>query len=919
MDSCSMYKCFYFTNRYKDKDTIVFGLQTLSNTAQILRLESDSNMYSMEYEIVRGRSYIKLNLGDKNSDVYSTSTHITDGAYHAIKIIREMSTIELYIDGGKINLEGGNEYGKDLHRQFVNQIRIRLSGEKPWNGIIAGLSYNRQSIFDSLSNTVQRNGDVEDVYPDPFIGRFTLVSSKTATITTNVTTLLKTVIAKSSTYSTNDFILTSTLMPLDHIYHQQVAVNNKLFSRTSNSSRTFLWLYGQITRAGTKGLIIGSLIAFSLLCLLIIIIIRLYCGKRRCVKLLAGTNGTIKSSSPNHIKISSSHKNNLKTLSISKKDKRSYEKLSKKTPIAVLDGKNSKKRVPNLLRYVHMDDTRKTASMRRESEILSNRINGDYNFSHDHNNNQDNDSNGNKYVFNEENERNSDCLLPSEHCCYENSLKRSSSFKQKMSPPLLPSSLYSQGRLLASIEQSGTSTLRSLKNNNYDNSSSQTYSVSAVYSCDLAETFEYDSVNNKKQSTKERLSSMRKRSILKSTHTLSESQLPDEILNFLYIKNLVDCYAIQSINKEPLLATADNNLIQISTAHSDIICTMLPTTSTGACHQLSFSYDETYIIGLFYEVTSNINSYAVKVWSSETFCSIPSIHPIKCSIALPSKHSPILYMAGKQKYGRGISLGMLEIDTCSLQRELKSDPETPIGDQINRIILTSNEDYALVACTEHTSSFTCFVVFKMCVDEMSHTGNLISTTEATNMSNCTMILTRFDCNPNFTFPITHKQTSINQDIQTDRILTVLRSGDMIVWQLNDGEILYTYELQLQSTLIDCQMNDNRLLLLAESGNIQVWNINTGQFTLLCNINDNLVNKVCWLDENQILSVDNDGQRIRQWNIHRKQVTKEFITSHGTLKTIKTHYLTNSKKRFIIGTSPNERSLLVFESETIDAS
>ena len=48
-------------------------------------------------------------------------------------------------------------------------------------------------------------------------------------------------------------------------------------------------------------------------------------------------------------------------------------------------------------------------------------------------------------------------------------------------------------------------------------------------------------------------------------------------------------------------------------------------------------------------------------------------------------------MTGKQKYGRGISLGLLDIDSCSLARELKSDPDTSIGDEIRRIILTKNE------------------------------------------------------------------------------------------------------------------------------------------------------------------------------------------------------------------------------------
>ena len=112
--------------RQTEYDTIAFGLQTLALSAQIFRLESDLDSYSLEYEIVsclkstlslywdrvcvqlRGRSYIKLNMGEKQPDVYSCVVHVTDGMYHAIKIIRKLSTIELYVDGIRVKLDGGN-------------------------------------------------------------------------------------------------------------------------------------------------------------------------------------------------------------------------------------------------------------------------------------------------------------------------------------------------------------------------------------------------------------------------------------------------------------------------------------------------------------------------------------------------------------------------------------------------------------------------------------------------------------------------------------------------------------------------------------------------------------------------------------------------------------------------------------------
>jgi hypothetical protein len=199
-------------------------------------------------------------------------------------------------------------------------------------------------------------------------------------------------------------------------------------------------------------------------------------------------------------------------------------------------------------------------------------------------------------------------------------------------------------------------------------------------------------------------------------------------------------------------------------------------------------------------------------------------------------------MAGKQKYGRGISFGLLDIDSCSLVRELKSDPDTSIGDEIKRIILTKNECYALVACTEYTSTFTCFVVFKL-----ETTTTIINDDQSSlingSMSNCTMILTRFNCDPNFTFSIV--DTNNNGD---QYMLTILRTNEMIIWQLNDGEILFNYDFNylFNDTNIheinDCRMDNNRLIIFIQQGLIYIWDITIpiGQFLLIANICDPLV-------------------------------------------------------------------------------
>ena len=252
-----------------------------------------------------------------------------------------------------------------------------------------------------------------------------------------------------------------------------------------------------------------------------------------------------------------------------------------------------------------------------------------------------------------------------------------------------------------------------------------------------------------------------------------------------------------------------------------------------------FSCHGDYLIGLFYEVTSNVNPYAVKVWSTNDLTLRPNPHPIKCSISLPSKQSSMLYMAGKQKYGRGISLGLLDFDTCSLIRELKSDPETSIGDEIRRIIQTDNENYVLVACTEHGSSFTCFVIFKLGDNQTDP----LSTNSKTSLSNCTMILTRFDCDPHHTFPLKTAENATDE-----RMLTVLRNNQILIWQLIDGEIRSSYDFhhlnsenQIQ-TIVQCQVYENRLFVLLEQGTLHLWNVQSSvdESTLIATISDPLV-------------------------------------------------------------------------------
>jgi hypothetical protein len=311
---------------------------------------------------------------------------------------------------------------------------------------------------------------------------------------------------------------TSTIPILDNLYH-----NEKINPITIHERGVvFQWFLNKITRIGTRNLLIGLIIATCFLLFLLFIIIRLHCTNRHAKR---------------------------KKFSHNKSNGRTYSQLhhqSKRYSITPPDGRASKKRVPKFLRYLHTNEAKPTAFR------LSTNGGDSY-----HLISSIQDTKSLPY-------RNSDCVL-NEHCCVHSSLSQPT--------PSSPPSIYHQvNRLmlsgsdpplpLSNIAQvhshpNATTTLRSLKKE-VDNSSAQTYS--AVYSCDLADNLDID------QSLLRRRSSIKRRSILKNTH----SSLIQTKIIFLYIKNLVDCYALQPSNRtnnEPmLLATADENRIQLSHA-----------------------------------------------------------------------------------------------------------------------------------------------------------------------------------------------------------------------------------------------------------------------------------------------------------------------------------------------------------------
>ena len=367
---------------------------------------------------------------------------------------------------------------------------------------VLGFLINRQSMFDSLENDLVRNGDVHEIRPDFYSGQYRLIDSVSTTT-----------IESSSSISLNTTNPT-VIDPFDQkdlITRVQIIESTDDFAR----SRFVRWLNERRKNFTRRTFLFSSLIALCLILFLIFVIFRLNCAHRFPTRKNSQING-----------------------------KHSVQ-LQQRYSLVPSDGRNSKKRVPKLLRYLHTNEEkpntfRLSQNSKKESYQLISTLQ---------------DSRSMAY-------RNSDCLL-NEHCCIH------SSFSQPVSSP--PSVYHQVNRLMlsgsepplplaslrhAQVAPTPSNTLRSIKKD-FDNSTAQTYS--AVYSCDLASNLDIDPDHPQKTYPGKR------RSILKNPHS-SSSSIRTKIL-FLYVKNLVDCYSIQMKsrnNSQPmLLAIADDNRIQL--------------------------------------------------------------------------------------------------------------------------------------------------------------------------------------------------------------------------------------------------------------------------------------------------------------------------------------------------------------------
>jgi WD40 repeat protein len=160
-------------------------------------------------------------------------------------------------------------------------------------------------------------------------------------------------------------------------------------------------------------------------------------------------------------------------------------------------------------------------------------------------------------------------------------------------------------------------------------------------------------------------------------------------------------------------------------------------------------------------------------------------------------------MAGNQKYGRGISVGILDLNNSELTKEIKSDTNQSYGGTPSFITLTPDERYAIVGCPSGSS--TNYVVFDLTTQQ-----ELIQPPTIT-----------IDSDPKCSIVLNNEQ-----------MLTGTRNGQVILWDIPSCQRIHTLNDNGQSAhrdrITDLKLSPDHSCVVTTSadGTAKVWDTNS---------------------------------------------------------------------------------------------
>ncbi|XP_017967806.2 neurexin-1 isoform X2 [Drosophila navojoa] len=138
-----------------EEDNIALGFITTKSDAVLLRVESATTQDYMELEIVEGNIFMVYNIGSVDLPLGEIGTKVNDNAYHVVRFSRKGGNATLQLDDYNVQTLTPQAHHSTVFNtmssiqvggKFSRNGRTRI--ERPFAGVIAGLSVNKLRILD---------------------------------------------------------------------------------------------------------------------------------------------------------------------------------------------------------------------------------------------------------------------------------------------------------------------------------------------------------------------------------------------------------------------------------------------------------------------------------------------------------------------------------------------------------------------------------------------------------------------------------------------------------------------------------------------------------------------------------------------------------------------------------------------------
>ncbi|XP_062702509.1 neurexin 1 isoform X5 [Aedes albopictus] len=174
-----------------EEDNIALGFVTTKSDAVLLRIESLTTQDYIEMEIVEGNVFIVYNIGSHDLPLGEIGVKVNDNNYHIVRFTRSGANATLQIDDYNVQTlyptgryRSETLYNSNLHISFLflghqsttftSMSNVQVGGkisrngrsriERPFSGVIAGLSVNRLRVLDLAAERdphINMRGDVQ--------------------------------------------------------------------------------------------------------------------------------------------------------------------------------------------------------------------------------------------------------------------------------------------------------------------------------------------------------------------------------------------------------------------------------------------------------------------------------------------------------------------------------------------------------------------------------------------------------------------------------------------------------------------------------------------------------------------------------------------------------------------------------------